>query len=449
MQITINISNLIAKAPNNTNPFNFALELIYSQQNPTHQSFFTTTLLCAGANYLLISLTCLAIMALPWLQLSGAQTSKHWIFSRRYLGNYSTPYWVPNTGFIVAACQLLGSIMFEIYIFLSYRSLKDGRGDTTSRDFPWVEMRWYAPLVGFFVQAWSTLYIRASEEYIEGANRRHLLLHPIFFNTVLASLPTTMLCFSIYFITSQTLQSLKLTQTYQVLIQSLKFASDSWDSGHKALDLDTFSTLDSNYSNFLLSTARTIFKTRQTGLFWTTMGIPIVIFYVFGASTLIRKLKKCHQVLTQASTGSSTNSDILKMQTKPNLPAQAHIMSSASQKLKNFYTYLGLHYILMTLTISYDVILGLFYFLQSDEDMGNPVNRARVGVLSLSASVLLLISLLVQLVRVLLEGRHMERTEGKSATDIPSLNFSEDRKDVILPDRDRARDDLGIHKGIP
>ncbi|WAQ91279.1 hypothetical protein PtA15_14A161 [Puccinia triticina] len=387
-----------------SNPFLSLMRGLDRRQNPPVDASQARELLVSIATYIIIFLVCVTIICLPYLQGAGGHRRRHWIIKRQYLDGHSQPYWIPNSGLIVAGCHLVGSTFFLVFLGLRYHDFKSGYVADAFYGSAWsvlfllqqmLELRWYPSYWSFFTQAWSTWFVRASEASLKGKKNG---IHPLVFNANLIVFPTTALISALVLISAQVASMSAQVDSYKTLIASLHQLSLHWQQGQNTLGSPQFRTASAQFTEYSIKSSYMLARFRDTGLFWSFMAIPTLIFYVFGISTLLRVMyKRFHAVKSQSdqeSTISSTGSFVKRLLKNHN--------QNKSSKLRTSFIYLGVHYVMMTLTLVYHIFVGLIFYLSGEAAM--PWLELFM-LLANSGSYFLLGALIVQLLRIISEGR--------------------------------------------
>ncbi|WAQ91289.1 hypothetical protein PtA15_14A171 [Puccinia triticina] len=380
-----------------TNPFLVLMRGLDAKQNPPVDASQARDLLVSVATYIIIFLVCVAIICLPYLQGAGGHRRRHWMIKRQYLDGHSQPYWIPNSGLIVAGCHLVGSTFFLVFLGLRYQDFKSGYVADAFYGSAWLELRWYPSYWSFFTQAWSTWFVRASDASLKGKKNG---IHPLVFNANLIIFPTTALISALVLISAQVASMSSQVDSYKTLITSLNLLSLHWQQGENTLGSPQFRTASAQYTEYGMKSSYMLARFKDTGLFWNFMAVPTFIFYVFGISTLLRVMHKRFQAVKsesdQQSTISQTDSFAKRLLKNHN--------KNKSSQLRTSFIYLGVHYMLMTLTLLYHIIIGLTFYHSGEAAMVDKPWLELFMVLSNSGSYLLLCALVVQLLRIISEG---------------------------------------------
>ncbi|KAH9455229.1 hypothetical protein Pst134EA_022700 [Puccinia striiformis f. sp. tritici] len=422
----------------NMNPYIGLIRTLKEKQNPPVDDSQSRGLLITVVAYNFIFLVCVAIICLPYLQGVDGHKRRHWIIKRQFLDAHRQPYWILNSGLIVAVSHILGSTIFLVYLGLRYQAFQSGYASESFYGSAWLELRWFPSYCSFFTQAWSTWFVRASEASLKG---KKSWIHPIAFNLNLIGLPMTALVLALILISAQVSSMSAQHESFRVLISSLTLCSLQWQQGQKLSDFALFNSTSVHFNEYALKSTLLIHRFRTTGLFWTFMAVPTFIFYVFGISTLLRVMYKRFQAVQDQSEEHSSSG-------KPQSPTWssssfgkrflANHRKNKSNHLRTSFIYLGVHYVMMSATLLYHIITGLIFYFSNDEAMTNKHWLELFMGLSNSGSYFLLAALVVQLLRIISEGRERShavtaktRTE-KTPSEYEDSSTLEIKKD--LPD---------------
>ncbi|EHS63891.1 uncharacterized protein PGTG_20873 [Puccinia graminis f. sp. tritici CRL 75-36-700-3] len=380
------------------NPFVELIRGLDEKQNPPVDDSQTEGLLFSIATYIVVFLVCLAIISLPYLQGAGGHKRRHWVMKPQYLDGHPQPYWILNSGLIVAVSHLFGSTLFLVFLGLRYNAFKSGYAAESFYGSAWLELRWYPSYCSFFTQAWSTWFVRASDASLKGKSSG---IHPLAFNINLIALPLTAFILALILISAQVASMSAQNNSYKDLISSLTVMSLQWHPGQNYLSSPLFHTASIQFLDYGTKSVHLLARFRTTGLFWTFMAVPTLIFYVIGISTLLRVMYKRFRAVKGESEHESTVSSFDSFPKR----LMANRKRNKSSKLRNSFIYLGVHYTMMSLTLFYHIIIGLIFYFSDDVAMVNKSWLELFMVLSNSGSYLLLLALMVQLLRIISEGR--------------------------------------------
>ncbi|KAA1133430.1 hypothetical protein PGTUg99_008853 [Puccinia graminis f. sp. tritici] len=354
------------------NPFVDLIRGLDEKQNPPVDDSQTEGLLLSIATYIVVFLVCLAIISLPYLQGAGGHKRRHWVMKRQYLDG--------------------------LFLGLRYNAFKSGYAAESFYGSAWLELRWYPSYCSFFTQAWSTWFVRASDASLKGKSSG---IHPLAFNINLIALPLTAFILALILISAQVASMSAQNNAYKDLISSLTVMSLQWHPGQNYLSSPLFHTASIQFLDYGTKSVHLLARFRTTGLFWTFMAVPTFIFYVIGISTLLRVMYKRFRAVKGESEHESTVSSFDSFPKR----LMANRKRNKSSKLRTSFIYLGVHYTMMSLTLFYHIIIGLIFYFSDDVAMVNKPWLELFMVLSNSGSYLLLLALMVQLLRIISEGR--------------------------------------------
>ncbi|KNZ55626.1 hypothetical protein VP01_2629g4 [Puccinia sorghi] len=408
------------------NPFPAIIHQLDAKKNPPVDAAQANGLLLSIATYNIIFLVCVAIICLPYLQGSGRANRRHWFIKRQYLDGHRSPYWIPNSGLVVAVCHMFGSILFLVFLGLRYGSFRTG---FTNDSF-----YGSACYISFFTQAWSTWFVRASDATLKGKRNR---IHPMAFNINLIGFPVMSFVMALVSISAQVAAMSAQDKSYRIMITSLDLMSHQWHPGQHFLGNPQFLAASTNFTTYRLDSAKRLAKFRATGLFWTFMAVPTFIFYMFGISTLLRVMYKRFQAVRDSDSeivSTVSSSDSFKKRLKNNYP------QNAPNQLPTSFIHLAVHYTMMSVTLFYHIIIGFIFYLSDNTRMADHGFLGLFMVLSNSGSYLLLAALLVQLVSVLMLKpprksalrREVIWQSGQSSEQISSLELKKSGPDIKL-----------------
>lgn len=383
------------------NPFPPVINFLIDKLDPREQEDLASGLLVSVVTYSIIALVCISIIFLPYFQGLGGHKRRIWFVRLKYLEGYRYPYWVLNSGLVVAVSHLVGSSLFFVFLGLRYHALKTGYMSVTLHESAWLELRWFPSYCSFFTQSWSTLFVWASNASLKGAGNRGL--HPIIFNTNLVALPVLVFIFAMVIISGQVKAINTQTEDYQALLECLKLNSLEWEAGKRSFTTSNFKAAAGAYALFVRKSEEALYRIRLTGLFWTLMGVPTIIIYIFGVSTLLRVIKKRSEAVNDELEDTNASSQV-------NLWGKEAVATPPKKlsKLRSSFIYLGIHYLSMSITLLYHIITGLIYFPAEAKTFMNKEFQGLFLTLSNSGSYLLLTALVVQLLRIVCEGREQK-----------------------------------------
>ncbi|KAI7941468.1 hypothetical protein MJO29_013542 [Puccinia striiformis f. sp. tritici] len=367
-----------------TNPFTGVILGLKEQQNPAVDEAQARGILYSIITYNVVFLVCAAIICLPYLQGVGGHQRRHWIIKRQYLDSHGQSYWIPNR----------------------YSAFHSGVAADAFYGSAWLELRWLPSYCSFFTQAWSTWFVRASDASLNGKTNR---IHPVAYNINLIGFPLIALVFALVLTSAQVSAMTARSESFRTLLSTLTLISLQWREGQDFAHIHQFSAASAQFHDYTLKSLHLLARFRTTGLFWTLMAVPTFIFYIFGICTLLKVMHKRFQAAkSQPEEQSTTGTDSFGKR----LISGHH--QDKSSKLRNSFIYLGVHYTMMSMTLFYHIVIGLIFYLSGDAKMTNKDWMQLFMVLSNSGSYLLLAALLVQMLRIISEGREQAHRIARS-----------------------------------
>ncbi|PLW20827.1 hypothetical protein PCANC_08265 [Puccinia coronata f. sp. avenae] len=409
MASSLNLTDILVHEFNGSqsNPFIILIHNLNAKKNPPVDATQSTTLLLSVVTYNVIILVCLGIIFLPYLQGKGTKNRRHWIVKRRYLDGHRQPYWIPNSGLIVAASHLLGSTLFLVFLGLRYRAFQTGVPVESFYGTAWLELRWFPGYCSFFSQAWSTWFVRASDATVRGKRSG---IHPVAFNLNLIVLPTTALVTALFLVSAQAAAMDAEAVSFKTMMESLILVSHQWYPGQTSFNSPQFLLASTTFASYGVKSDQLLSRFRTTGLFWTFVAVPTLIFYMFGISTLLRVMYKRFRAVKREAVDSDICSTISSSDSfRKRLKNTASHQQNMANQLPTSFFYLGVHYTMMSLILCYHIVIGLIFYLSDNTAMFQDKFLGLFMVLSNSGSYLLLAALLVQLLRIMLEGKEQAR----------------------------------------
>ncbi|POV99064.1 hypothetical protein PSTT_13986 [Puccinia striiformis] len=434
-----------------TNPFTGVILGLKEQQNPAVDEAQARGILYSIITYNAVFLVCAAIICLPYLQGVGGHQRRHWIIKRQYLdsrkhrflgcsSSFNSPqlvnvfpyltifppfipgishlmiktdgqsYWIPNSGLIVAVSHLLGSTLFLVFLGLRYSAFHSGVAADAFYGSAWLELRWLPSYCSFFTQAWSTWFVRASDASLNGKTNR---IHPVAYNINLIGFPLIALVFALVLTSAQVSAMTARSESFRTLLSTLTLISLQWREGQDFAHIHQFSAASAQFHDYTLKSLHLLARFRTTGLFWTLMAVPTFIFYIFGICTLLKVMHKRFQAAkSQPEEQSTTGTDSFGKR----LISGHHQDNLLGSTLYDDVDDLVLPH-----------VIGLIFYLSGDAKMTNKDWMQLFMVLSNSGSYLLLAALLVQMLRIISEGREQAHRIARSRK-------NSDSEDTLLDD---------------
>ncbi|POW05117.1 hypothetical protein PSHT_10951 [Puccinia striiformis] len=465
-----------------TNPFTGVILGLKEQQNPAVDEAQARGILYSIITYNVVFLVCAAIICLPYLQGVGGHQRRHWIIKRQYLdsrkhrflgcsSSFNSPqlvnvfpyltifppfipgishlmiktdgqsYWIPNSGLIVAVSHLLGSTLFLVFLGLRYSAFHSGVAADAFYGSAWLELRWLPSYCSFFTQAWSTWFVRASDASLNGKTNR---IHPVAYNINLIGFPLIALVFALVLTSAQVSAMTARSESFRTLLSTLTLISLQWREGQDFAHIHQFSAASAQFHDYTLKSLHLLARFRTTGLFWTLMAVPTFIFYIFGICTLLKVMHKRFQAAkSQPEEQSTTGTDSFgkrlisghhqdkssklrnSFSTQPSLKAKIPEVSVDNNSLI-FFSLLGstLYDDVDDLVLPHCHWLDLLSLRRCEDDQDW---MQLFMVLSNSGSYLLLAALLVQMLRIISEGREQAHRIARSRK-------NSDSEDTLLDD---------------
>ncbi|EGG10655.1 uncharacterized protein MELLADRAFT_93654 [Melampsora larici-populina 98AG31] len=223
------------------------------------------------------------MVAYPFVEKSGSRGKNFWLV-RKCHAEHSTakqPYLVLNGGISLAICQLLGSIIFEIFIVLSVLVRKHpDRNYAPYQAFCQISM--WLPVeaivvfktgfCGFLASAFSALYVCISTSNQE---RPSFFLSPTVYNSLLVIIPVYATIQAISWAIAGFLIVSRQLQTFAILLQTLSDASQNWQKIHLITpeDLKSVSQAYTQTTNFA---DRRFYVRRGSTLSWLPISIGLL-----------------------------------------------------------------------------------------------------------------------------------------------------------------------------
>lgn len=416
------ITDILEKAPDGSNPFSFMFQFLLRAEKPRSPEYFRPFLTMVAAVYGLVCICCALIVILPLFQGSEGRARNCWILKRRYLGQHEYPYLILNNGLVIAISYLLTGVLFEFFLSLQLNTLSSESALKVHR-FSWIEILKLPSQCAIFIQAFTMLFISASDPSADGLGR--YFLPPMVFNTLLIGFPLIAAVSSV-FLTAQKARAVeKQDNSYLYLSEVLADAISRWEDGQHILSQEQKDLLQSAYSTYLHDSINKLQSRLRIGLFWSFMGVPSILFYFGGISALIATVYrpveadikvgsgyKIQRQESNATTGSSESKDTKIFSGKTSLEESSKLSKGSPRRLSRSLRFLWGHYLLMSVALSFDVTTGLVFYLNPN-NFKDVKQAEKFFVTNLSGSVLILLGIIILLVRISTDGKPSKNSDEK------------------------------------
>lgn len=362
----LDLPSLLLDLPLTVDPYQYLSELLLQFTSPEASQFAYSVTLGFGVLFGIIILICGFMLAYPFVEKSGSRGKNFWLVRKCHAEHSAAkqPYLVLNGGISLAICQLLGSIIFEIFIVLSVLAHRHpDRNYAPYQAFCQIVM-WLPGFCGFLASAFSASYVCISTSNQE---RPSFFLRPIVYNSLLFIIPVYATIQAIGWAIAGFVIVSKQIETFSTLLQTLSESSQNWQKIHLITphDIKSVSQAYAQTTNY----AHTRFCIRRgSTLSWLPISFGLLCFYLYTVFSLFCLIRDLDRNLRNKE-DKFTLLSILPQFTMP-----ANTTLTATQR---DYRLLLWHCVFMSFCLIYNTSVG-FWFLFSDQSnwhsSGEPIS---------------------------------------------------------------------------
>ncbi|EGG03222.1 uncharacterized protein MELLADRAFT_109342 [Melampsora larici-populina 98AG31] len=335
------------------------IEKLYQSQYPEVYPYVPKVIITYMVVYFFVLILSLLLIIIPCLRGQEARRKHLWLWRKQYANGskYLIPYYIPNGGIAFVISQIFGSILFEIYLFLAFYSIK----------FPEFSKNSYQYFCIFSPSRTTTT---------DGTNKiQKYLIHPIIMNTICIITPIIPTLISIGWGIASIVTRKAQFQAYQSVIHQIKS--------------------DINPTIGILKYTKAGFKFldqfRWACLFWSFAAILSMVFYSFAILLFLRLLKTTVEV-------NEGKKGLEGFEVSKTLAP-----SRFSKKLRKSYYLLMWQCILLMVVSTWYLVDAIILMIRIDDVVTSQAWRSLFDWLVVSSSFLLAGALVLQSWRMLID----------------------------------------------
>ncbi|EGG10658.1 uncharacterized protein MELLADRAFT_115495 [Melampsora larici-populina 98AG31] len=381
------------------------LSRLDQSQHPYVYPYVSRLLVGLGIIYLVIIGLALVILATPFLRGSASRKKNIWLWRKQYLSSRPTPYYIPNGGLSIVISQLWSSVLFEVYIYLSYRALQDPQATLSTYRYFWLTVSYTPCFTGFWFSGFSALYIcllSPERPTIGGVSSRGSMLHPAIMNSACVGVPVLVTLTAIQWGIVSIRATHERVEAYQAVVAQVASGQD----------------FSNEMARYTLAIQRFVAQFRWASLTWSIAALIEVSFYSYTITIFLRLLKTTVDVASGkrnllVGCSSDYNSTLEGPSRSPALTSEriggtqtvirALSGSKSSKNLKRNYRMLLLHCTLLTVVLVWHLIVGIALTIKIGSVIDNIAWRSVCIWVTVSSSVLSSVVLLLQSWKLLSE----------------------------------------------
>ncbi|EGG03218.1 uncharacterized protein MELLADRAFT_78578 [Melampsora larici-populina 98AG31] len=290
---------------------------LHGFQYPSVYPYVEWILIVCSIFYFLVIILCITILAVPFIRGPKARAKHSWLWRRHYKG-HTIAYFVPNGGAAVAIAQIFGCALFEVYILLTYQSLRSAKFARHHYQYPWLTISYSPGYFGFWYSAFGALYTCLFSPSRPDANRPSkisFLPNPILMNTICIGTPIVTTLVSIAMAIESFVKTRQKNEAYDEVISRLYGGMDP------SPELARYSEAGNQF----------IVQFRWVSFVWTIAAALAIVFYCFTIALFLRLLKTTVNVANgkKSLLGKSQldNPLVVGQEERSAVPARARSMS--------------------------------------------------------------------------------------------------------------------------
>lgn len=393
---------VVHQAGDGKNPFQQLLGTFEEMAYPKVPKQTFGILLGFAGVYFVAIFFCVGLLLIPFLRDRETRKGQFWLYKKQYLFSSNTPYYIFNSRLVMIISQLIASLFFELYIFLTYKSFKSQDFARKAHVYAWLELAWLPGYFGFHVTAFGSLYTYLCSPRRIGSQLPYLL-RPVVLNTIFFVTPILVIsqtvgwCFALF--TNARTQNLAylnfLTATEEALDYWAKYSTTKPD--YEVLVL-------SRLSRYLNACDKFIVLERCASAFWAVIGLLLAIFYAGTVAALMRLVKSriavdsskpCFKRTSEYNIGGE---GVHPLQTT--LESVIFTAQPSTRRLKEGYVYLVGQCSVMLLCLLLDVAIGISLAVETERAVTDPKWRPITSWITLVGSCFVTISMLIHSWRI-------------------------------------------------
>ncbi|KAG0144573.1 hypothetical protein CROQUDRAFT_615849 [Cronartium quercuum f. sp. fusiforme G11] len=364
----------LALLPPTENPYTFASELLDEAVYPKYHPVVFGSLIFFAVIHATIIVCCVSVIIIPFKSGQESRKNNLWLYRKRFVKEFETPYYLPNSSMGVAITQLFTSICFITFIFLAYRSYQSPAFQRACYLLTWYGFSYLPGYIGLYVTAWNACLTCLTFRGRDGrAQELCRYLPPKVVNVMVLTVPMALIvfCVTICVLVGEAIRD--FNKSYESLDTALQSASESWARKDGEVNLGLLLLGIEKLGNAVDHLSRNCRLSTSGWMFWILL---LLLCYAFAVSFLLRLLKKC--VIEYSSTASS---EINTCFANPAIQAEASEEGSIPQvedalthwtfvpaarasklKLEKCFSYMVRHCSFMFLAILYDLAVTVVMY---------------------------------------------------------------------------------------
>ncbi|KAH9814909.1 hypothetical protein DFH28DRAFT_1126845 [Melampsora americana] len=393
------MSNLTSTAGAQQEEISTILARLDQSQHPYVYPYVSRLLVSLGIIYLVIIGLALVILAIPLLRGSSSRKKIIWLWRKQYTSSRPTPYYIPNGGLSIVISQLWSSVLFEVYIYLSYRALHDPRATILTYRYFWLTVSYIPCFTGFWFSGFSAFYIcllSPSRPTLNGLSSRGSMLHPAIMNSACIGVPVLVTLTAIQWGIISIRATHEKEEAYQAVLAQVASGQD----------------FSSEMARYAFAIQGFIAQFRWASFTWSIAALISVSFYGYTITIFLRLLKtsvdvargkrdllaECSSDYNSTLEGAPSRSPARTSErvegTQPVIRALP--TSQSSKDLQRTYRILLLRCALLSAVLVWHLIVGITLAVKIGSVVDDIAWRSASLWMSVSSSVLSSVVLLLQ-----------------------------------------------------